>query len=215
MENRRKSSHWNTHNNSYYLLCDIIFYTGRKPGTGCAHSKIARVRAYYCILCAGTRLLVSKFYLSRRTEWAVTSRKSDFRDRNVTKICLSRSESLAVTKWCLTSHSTLYACTPYACSELRSPGLRPEFRFPNGLYLISTISHENNNICQLVTHIVLWWHNKKVISIHTQRIQYNVISTTNIIKEKQVYHSAASLLIYDFCGFTVGVLQHFHMWQKR
>jgi len=53
-----------------------------------------------------------------------------------TLICVSRSESLAVTKWCLTSYSTLYTCTPYigacaillckvyvyvACNELRSP----------------------------------------------------------------------------------------------
>jgi len=32
-----------------------------------------------------------------------------------------------------TSHSTLYTCTPYACNELRSSCLRPEFRLPNGL----------------------------------------------------------------------------------
>jgi len=29
------------------LPSDKLINTGRKPGTGCAHSKIARVRAYY------------------------------------------------------------------------------------------------------------------------------------------------------------------------
>jgi len=63
------------------IIIIMFFIPGASPVTGCAHSKIARERAYYCILCAGTRWLVCRFYLSRSTEWPVT------------KIWLARSES--------------------------------------------------------------------------------------------------------------------------
>jgi len=113
----------------------VCVYTGRSPGhavgmDGCGHSKIARVARVVFVFVLYVAVLPSLQFLT------VT--------KTVTKCCLSRSESLAVTKsGChevmsrgLTSHSTLFTCTP--ANELRSPGCAQSLGFLMGyLHLIS------------------------------------------------------------------------------